>query len=61
VVAASLVFFQVPINWTTFATGAVILLAVAFDSALRRSRGAGLRESAAALFRRHRHAQGGAK
>ncbi len=35
-VAASLVFFQVPINWTTFATGAVILIAVAFDSVLRR-------------------------
>ena len=29
VVAAALVFFGVPINWTTFATGAVILLAVA--------------------------------
>ncbi|MEY9834927.1 ABC transporter permease [Streptacidiphilus sp. EB103A] len=56
VVAAALVFFQVPINWTTFATGAVILLAVALDSALRRSRGAGLRQGAAAvasrLFRR---------
>lgn len=41
-VAASLVFFQVPINWTTFATGAVILVAVAFDSVLRRTRGRGL-------------------
>jgi ribose/xylose/arabinose/galactoside ABC-type transport system permease subunit len=39
VVATSLVFFQVPINWTTFATGAVILLAVALDAQLRRSRG----------------------
>jgi ribose transport system permease protein len=38
VVAASLVFFSVPINWTTFATGAVILLAVALDSGLRRAR-----------------------
>jgi ribose/xylose/arabinose/galactoside ABC-type transport system permease subunit len=38
-VAASLVYFQVPINWTTFATGAVILVAVAFDSVLRRTRG----------------------
>ena len=38
VVASSLVFFQVPINWTTFATGGVILLAVAADSALRRRR-----------------------
>lgn len=41
VVAASLVFFRVPINWTTFATGAVILVAVALDSILRRSRGHG--------------------
>jgi ribose transport system permease protein len=41
VVAASLVFFGVPINWTTFATGAVILVAVALDSLLRRSRGRG--------------------
>lgn len=41
-VAASLVFFQVPINWTTFATGAVILVAVAFDSVLRRTRGRSL-------------------
>jgi ribose transport system permease protein len=41
-VAACLVFFQVPINWTTFATGAVILVAVAFDSVLRRTRGHGL-------------------
>ncbi|MFT4262270.1 MAG: ABC transporter permease [Nocardioides sp.] len=42
VVATSLVFFHVPINWTTFATGAVILLAVALDAGLRRSRGRGL-------------------
>jgi ribose/xylose/arabinose/galactoside ABC-type transport system permease subunit len=40
VVAAALVFFDVPINWTTFATGAVILLAVALDSAFRRARAA---------------------
>jgi ribose/xylose/arabinose/galactoside ABC-type transport system permease subunit len=40
-VASSLVFFEVPINWTTFATGAVILLAVAVDSLLRRTRGHG--------------------
>ena len=39
VVATSLVYFQVPINWTTFATGAVILVAVALDAQLRRSRG----------------------
>jgi ribose/xylose/arabinose/galactoside ABC-type transport system permease subunit len=44
-VAASLVFLQVPINWTTFATGAVILVAVAFDSVLRRTRGRGPRRS----------------
>lgn len=42
VVAAGLVFFNVPINWTTFATGAVILLAVALDSGLRRARRARL-------------------
>jgi ribose/xylose/arabinose/galactoside ABC-type transport system permease subunit len=40
VVAASLVFFSVPINWTTFATGAVILSAVALDSGLRQARAA---------------------
>jgi ribose/xylose/arabinose/galactoside ABC-type transport system permease subunit len=40
VVAASLVFFSVPINWTTFATGGVILLAVALDSGLRQARAA---------------------
>ncbi|MFJ8487795.1 ABC transporter permease [Streptomyces sp. NPDC094038] len=37
VVAAGLVFFEVPINWTSFATGGVILVAVAADSALRRT------------------------
>ncbi|MFE6486101.1 ABC transporter permease [Streptomyces sp. NPDC057757] len=37
VVASGLVFFEVPINWTSFATGGVILVAVAADSALRRS------------------------
>jgi ribose transport system permease protein len=37
-VASALVFFSVPINWTSFATGAVILAAVAADSALRRLR-----------------------
>jgi ribose/xylose/arabinose/galactoside ABC-type transport system permease subunit len=40
VVAAALVFFGVPINWTTFATGVVILIAVATDALLRRIRGA---------------------
>ncbi|MGH3319897.1 MAG: ABC transporter permease [Streptosporangiaceae bacterium] len=41
VVASGLVFFRVPINWTTLATGAVILLAVALDAQLRRTRGRG--------------------
>ena len=38
VVASALAFFQVPINWTTFATGGVILVAVAADTLLRRFR-----------------------
>lgn len=42
VVANGLVFFHVPINWTTFATGAVILVAVALDALLRRTRGRGV-------------------
>jgi ribose transport system permease protein len=42
VVASSLAFFHVPVNWTTFATGAVILAAVALDAQLRRTRGRGL-------------------
>jgi ribose transport system permease protein len=37
VVASGLVFFEVPINWTSFATGGVILVAVAADSLLRRT------------------------
>jgi ribose/xylose/arabinose/galactoside ABC-type transport system permease subunit len=37
-VASALAFFQVPINWTTFATGGVILVAVAADTLLRRIR-----------------------
>jgi ribose/xylose/arabinose/galactoside ABC-type transport system permease subunit len=37
-VASALAFFQVPINWTTFATGGVILVAVAADTLLRRLR-----------------------
>jgi ribose transport system permease protein len=36
VVASGLVFFNVPLNWSSFATGAVILLAVALDSLVRR-------------------------
>jgi ribose transport system permease protein len=51
-VATALVFFQVPINWTTFATGAVILIAVAFDSLLRRSRGHGFLPRGRNPFRR---------
>jgi ribose transport system permease protein len=38
VVASGLAYFNVPINWTDFATGSVILLAVALDSSLRRVR-----------------------
>jgi ribose transport system permease protein len=38
VVANGLVFFNVPLNWTSFATGGVILLAVALDSLVRRRR-----------------------
>lgn len=37
-VASGLVYFGVPINWNLFATGVVILLAVALDSLLRRRR-----------------------
>jgi ribose transport system permease protein len=40
-VTSSLVFYRIPINWTSFATGAVILAAVAADAALRRYRAAG--------------------
>jgi ribose transport system permease protein len=38
VVTNGLVFFDVPINWSQFATGAVILSAVALDSVVRRRR-----------------------
>jgi ribose transport system permease protein len=38
VVASGLVYFNVPINWSAFATGAVILLAVILDSLVRRGR-----------------------
>lgn len=38
VVNSGLAYFNVPINWTEFATGAVILLAVSLDSLLRRAR-----------------------
>jgi ribose transport system permease protein len=39
-VTSALVFFRIPINWTSFATGGVILTAVAADAALRRYRAA---------------------
>ncbi|MCW2536296.1 MAG: transporter permease [Modestobacter sp.] len=38
VVASGLAYFNVPINWNQFATGAVILAAVSLDSAVRRRR-----------------------
>lgn len=38
VVSSALVFFNVPLNWSAFATGAVILLAVSMDSLLRQGR-----------------------
>ncbi|WP_237773940.1 ABC transporter permease [Actinosynnema sp. ALI-1.44] len=40
VVATGLTYFNVPANWSEFATGAVILLAVAIDSLARRRRAA---------------------
>jgi ribose transport system permease protein len=43
VVATGLTYFSVPANWSAFATGVVILLAVGFDSLARRRRAA-LRE-----------------
>jgi len=38
VVTSALVFFNVPLNWSAFATGAVIILAVSMDSVLRQGR-----------------------
>lgn len=38
VVSSGLAYFNVPINWTEFATGGVILLAISLDSLLRRAR-----------------------
>ncbi|SFL73212.1 ABC transporter permease [Geodermatophilus ruber] len=38
VVGSGLAYFSVPINWNQFATGAVILAAVALDSVVRRRR-----------------------
>ena len=35
VVSSGLAYFNVPVNWTAFATGAVILVAVSLDSLLR--------------------------
>jgi ribose transport system permease protein len=40
VVGSGLAYFNVPINWNQFATGAVILAAVSLDSVVRRRRGA---------------------
>jgi ribose transport system permease protein len=40
VVATGLTYFNVPANWSEFATGAVILLAVGIDSLARRRRAA---------------------
>jgi ribose transport system permease protein len=47
VVTSGLVYFNIPVNWSSFATGAVILVAVAVDSLLRRRRES--RASAAGL------------
>lgn len=38
VVNSGLVYFNVPLNWTSFATGAVIIVAVSLDGLLRRRR-----------------------
>lgn len=38
IVASALVFFSVPANWSSLATGVVILLAVGIDSLIRRRR-----------------------
>ncbi|WP_204261970.1 ABC transporter permease subunit [Blastococcus saxobsidens] len=47
VVTSGLVYFDIPVNWSSFATGAVILIAVGIDSLLRRRREA--RAAAAGL------------
>ncbi|MFI5894513.1 ABC transporter permease [Actinoplanes sp. NPDC051513] len=41
VVAAGLTYFSIPANWSAFATGLVILVAVGIDSLVRRRREAG--------------------
>ena len=38
VVTSGLTYFDVPVNWSQFATGAVILVAVSLDSLVRRRR-----------------------
>lgn len=43
VVAAGLTYFSIPANWSAFATGLVILVAVGIDSLVRRRKEAGLR------------------
>jgi ribose transport system permease protein len=39
VVNSGLVYFNIPANWSSFATGAVILVAVSLDSVLRQRKG----------------------
>jgi ribose transport system permease protein len=38
IVSSGLVYFNIPLNWSNFATGAVIIVAVGVDSLLRRRR-----------------------
>ncbi|MFD0632812.1 hypothetical protein ACFQ9X_15700 [Catenulispora yoronensis] len=38
VVSSGLVYFNIPANWSSFASGIVVLLAVAVDSLLRSRR-----------------------
>jgi ribose transport system permease protein len=38
VVNSGLIYFNVPLNWTSFATGAVVIVAVSLDQLLRRRR-----------------------
>jgi ribose transport system permease protein len=41
VVSSGLIYFRIPVNWSAFGTGAVILLAVSVDSLLRRRKQVG--------------------
>ena len=38
VVNSGLVYFNLPLNWTSFATGVVIIVAVSLDNLIRRRR-----------------------